>query len=220
MTSAERSDRIPILIELGRLPDELLSSRVAPSWPVVLPEILARQQAFAGLPQTFFTNALASPLPAMFDGLDEVASAQARLRLSESLVELSRLCPNHAVVLTTRPGPLAETESVLRTRFRVCQLKSFTAENIQAYFDLWYSRDASLSPGPPKAEAHTLFSRIQSNPRLAELAKTPLLATILFLICARGASAGAKSAALRPLLPDADEVAEYSRDRTGTSSDD
>ena len=183
VTSVERGGRIPILIELGRLPDEISSGRVSPSWPAVLPEMLARQQAFAGIPQTFFADALASrDCLLLFDGLDEVASAQARLRISESLVELSRVYPNHRVILTTRPGPLAETETVLRTRFRVCQVKPFTSENVQAYFERWYSRDANLTAGQSKTEAQALFSRIQSNPRLADLSGTPLLATILFLI--------------------------------------
>ena len=55
-------------------------------------------------------------------------------------------------------------------------------EEIRKFFCFWYSLDKGLTVEAQQAEANVLFEDLQKNPGVLELARTPLLATIILLI--------------------------------------
>ncbi len=178
-------DRLPILVELGRLPDRYLNPEggEVPNWLQFLPEYLTAQIAFTNTPPQLLTQALTDGrCLLLFDGLDEVADRQARTRLARSLVELARLSPGNRVIIGSRPTGVSESKGVLHPQFQRCQIQRFTSEDVLRFFRFWYSLDRSLTPQQQQEAADTLYTRVQATPAILQLASTPLLSTILVLI--------------------------------------
>ena len=179
------ADRLPVLVELGRLPDRYLKPEggETPNWIQFLPEYLTAQIAFTNTPPQLLTRALADGrCLLLFDGLDEVADRQARTRLARSLVELARLFPGNRVIIGSRPAGVSESEGALRPQFQRCQIERFTPEDVQRFFHFWYDLDRGLTPEQRRDDADTLYARVQATPAIFQLATTPLLSTILVLI--------------------------------------
>ena len=178
-------NRLPVLVELGRLPDHYLKPEggETPNWIQFLPEYLTTEMAFTNTPPQLLTRALADGrCLLLFDGLDEVADRQARSRLARSLVELARLFPGNRVIIGSRPAGVSESEGALRPQFQRCQIERFTPEDVQRFFRFWYALDRGLTPEQQRDAADTLYARVQATPATLQLATTPLLSTILVLI--------------------------------------
>ncbi len=178
-------DRLPVYVELGRLPDAYLRGEggKTPNWKELLPELIAEQQAFEPTAGPAVARALADgQCLVLCDGLDEVADRTARARIAGSLAEFGRLSAGNRVAIGSRPAGIADAESALRPGFQRCQIERFTPDDVQRFFRFWYGLDANLTPDQQAAEADALHSRVQANPGIAKLAATPLLATILLLI--------------------------------------
>ena len=179
------ANRLPVLVELGRLPDHYLKPEggETPNWIQFLPEYLTTEMAFTNTPPQLLTRALADGrCLLLFDGLDEVADRQARSRLARSLVELARLFPGNRVIIGSRPAGVSEGEGALRPQFQRCQIERFTPEDVQRFFRFWYALDRGLTPEQQRDAADTLYARVQATPATLQLATTPLLPTILVLI--------------------------------------
>ena len=183
--SSADSDRLPVQVELGRLPDCYVKPEggETPNWIQFLPEYLPSQIAFTNTPPQLLTQALADGrCLLLFDGLDEVADRQARARLARSLVELARLSPGNRVIIGSRPAGVSESEGTLRPQFQRCQIERFTPEDVQRFFRFWYALDRGLTPEQQRDDADALYARVQATPATLQLATTPLLSTILVLI--------------------------------------
>jgi predicted NACHT family NTPase len=180
------SDRLPVLVELGRLPDRYLRPEggETPNWIQLLPEYLMAQPAFTTIPRQLLIQALDDGrCLLLFDGLDEVADRQARTRLARSLAELVRLLPpSNRVIIGSRPAGVSESEGALRLQFQRCLIERFTSEDVQRFFRFWYALDRRLTPEQQREAADALTARVQALPATLQLASTPLLATILVLI--------------------------------------
>jgi len=179
------ADRLPVLVELGRLPDRYVKPEggEAPNWIQFLPEYLPAQMALTNTPPQLLTRALADGrCLLLFDGLDEVADRQARTRLARSLTELARLSPGNRVIIGSRPAGMSESEGALHPNFQRCQIERFTPEDVQRFFHFWYALDSDLTPEQQRDDADALFARVQATPMILQLATTPLLSTILVLI--------------------------------------
>ena len=183
------ADLLPVLVELGRLPEQYLKpdAREMPNWLAFLPEeirrqLWLRQVSVDDIPPELFQNALSEGrCLLMFDGLDEVAAGAIRRSLAESLSEFGRLCPKIRIVIASRPAGVSEAESVL-SQFQRCQIKRLTPPEVKAFFGTWYELDAGLPVTDRQAAADHLFEQLQANPGAQSLATTPLLATMLLLI--------------------------------------
>lgn len=180
------ADLLPILLELGHLPDTYLKdeSRLLPDWQLLLPEEIIKQAWFRGIPPELFQQALKEGrCLLLFDGLDEVANRQARTRLAQSLAQVPGHFPGNRVVVGTRPAGLTgETEGALRPTFQRCLIQRFTPEDLQRFFRFWYALDPTLPSKAQQHEADALYERIKAASGTLSLAETPLLATLLLLI--------------------------------------
>jgi HEAT repeat protein/energy-coupling factor transporter ATP-binding protein EcfA2 len=179
------ADRLPVLVELGRLPNHYLKpeSRQVLNWRQFLPEYITTQLAFANTPPQLLDRALIDGrCLLLFDGLDEVADRQVRIRLAGWLAELALLLPGNRVVIGSRPAGVSTSEGALLPRFRRCQIERFTSEDVRRFFRFWYALDRSLTPTQQREAADGLMARVQNIPATRQLASTPLLATILLLL--------------------------------------
>jgi energy-coupling factor transporter ATP-binding protein EcfA2 len=195
-------DRLPILVELGQLPARYLSPQSGDpiQWMTFLPTHLAEQDYL--YKEQDYLHKLTPDLVngliwqalqqgrclLLFDGLDEVADPYIRERLARSLVTLASLHPNNRIVIGSRPGGLSgpngpsEIEAgLLQSRFHRCEIERFTPEDIRKFFLTWYELDITLSPMQQR-RALTLFTHVQAQPDLVQLAMTPLFCVMLLLI--------------------------------------
>lgn len=183
------ADRLPILIELGRLPDAYLTgdSHLLPDWQTLLPEEIIKQARFRSTPPELLQEALrAGRCLLLFDGLDEIANRQARARLAQSLTQVPSLSPGNRVVVGSRPAGLTgESDGALRPSFQRCQIQRFTLEDLQRFLRFWYALDPTLPSDAWRREADALYEKIKAAPGTLSLAGTPLLATLLLLIWRR-----------------------------------
>jgi hypothetical protein len=151
------------------------------------PQHIADLQEVHGTPPALIEKALADGRGLLlFDGLDEIADPRARVRVVRSLVELSVQSPGNTIVIGSRPGGVGNTESMLRPRFQRCDISQFTQEDVRRFFQSWYALDSTLTPVQQMAEAAALYRRVDDIPRGMDLARTPLLSTILLRIWSRG----------------------------------
>lgn len=177
-------DRLPVYVELGKLPDEYLQGEGGnePKWTELLPHLISRQEGFDEQAAAVVQRSLSDGrCLVLCDGLDEVVDQTARRRIAASLREFGRLCSGNRVIVSGRPAGLVEVDSAFAS-FQRCRIKPFSPEQVQAFFRFWYSLDPSLSPEEQIAGADNLFHEVQNRPTVAELATTPLLATIILLI--------------------------------------
>jgi HEAT repeat protein len=178
------TDRLPLLVELGRLPEAYLqaNSRETPNWKVFLPEHLTKQPAFDDIPAAFLEQALAQGRCLLLcDGLDEIADLSARRRIADSLADYARSSANR-LVLSSRPAGVSGSEGALGSRFQRLTIQRFAPEDVRRFFGFWYDLDPDFLPEKQSQQADALFAKVEAAPKTLELATTPLLATLLLLI--------------------------------------
>lgn len=181
------ADRLPLLVELGRLPEAYLqaNSRETPNWKVFLPEYLTKQPTFDNIPAALLEQALAAGRCLLLcDGLDEIADLSARRRLADSLAEYTRSSHNR-LVLSSRPAGVSGSEGALGARFQRLTIQRFTPEDVRRFFGFLYAQDLELTRSEQASETDALFRAVEGAPKTLELATTPLLATLLFLVWRR-----------------------------------
>ncbi|PPK69889.1 NACHT domain-containing protein [Actinokineospora auranticolor] len=135
----------------------------------------------------------------MFDGLDEVARSEDRVRVSAWVDSQVRQYPGNDFVLTSRPlgyldGPVDGA--------KVLQVRPFTADQVRAFVHGWYA--ALIQPGDGEtasqararadADATDLLSRLDAAPSLTDLTVNPLLLTMIATVHRfRGALPGSRA---------------------------
>lgn len=178
------ADRLPLLVELGRLPERYLQAegRETPNWETFLPEHITAQASFHGIPPALLAMELAEGRCLLLcDGLDEIADLAARRRMADSLAEYARGSANR-LVLSSRPAGVSGSEGALGGRFQRISIQRFAPDDVQRFFRFWYALDEDLEPDEQMRQADALFDRVKTAPKTLELAGTPLLATLLLLI--------------------------------------
>ncbi len=119
----------------------------------------------------------------LLDGLDEVPEAHTwRLRLKDAVEQFARDFPHCRILVTTRPYAYQNPQAHL-TGFEIRTLASFSEEQIKAFIPRWYAhvgaKDPALGPDNAARYAEQLSHAIEHNPRLAALAPSPLLLTLM-----------------------------------------
>ncbi|MEW5989298.1 MAG: NACHT domain-containing protein, partial [Chloroflexota bacterium] len=129
----------------------------------------------------------------LLDGLDEVDKAsQVRQALKTNVELFARNFPKVRVVVTSRPYAYGSGWEL--SGFQVTRLLPFSDEQIQAFIEQWYTvmgqQDGTLGPERAKTYREGLLRQVKNNRNLRELARHPLLLTMMVYIH-RGREGGA-----------------------------
>jgi len=118
----------------------------------------------------------------LLDGLDEVPDAnQQREQLKSAIIDFVDTYTNCRVLITSRTYAYQKPEWRL-PNFTVAVLAPFSAGQIHAFIEQWYTEDATvhhLNTDQSKGRTDALKHAIMSNPRLYDLAERPLLLTLM-----------------------------------------
>jgi energy-coupling factor transporter ATP-binding protein EcfA2 len=174
---------VPILLELRRFSKRFHRLSEQPTAFDLAEEISAfvgDDPRFHGVSADWMRQTLAQqPCLLLIDGLDEIADQMTRQRLLEA-VEAFVQIPIYAQVrclLTTRPHGFQDVS--LGAKFQKTEVQAFTSDDIAAFIRHWYE---TAYAEEYQAEASELITAIREQDRVTELAKNPLLCTIIAII--------------------------------------
>ena len=184
---------LPVLIPLGRF-GEYLSGLSPQERAGDKSELLLSYlgSLFAGLhlPEDFFRSQLDDDRCLMlWDGLDEVAGEKERAAVAEVLTAFARRYPGCRYVTTCRPEGYRDAARL--PDFYPVEPAPFRPEEIKTFVHLWYQEAARIfrgaKPSGPvtertEEEAEGLIGRIETNLAASEMAKNPLLLTVITLV--------------------------------------
>ena len=151
-------------------------------------EFLYRQagtQLSIALPEGFLEQILeAGQAVLLLDGLDEVGRPEDRAAMRDRVLAFCRAYPRAPLLVTSRiagydEAPLAPDG---REAFAQLQLTAFEDEDLREFVRRWY---AIREPDDPVARDRgiaDLSAAMTAEPRITELARNPMLATLIALI--------------------------------------
>ncbi len=119
----------------------------------------------------------------LLDGIDEVPEANhRRVDLRQAIEAFSRDFPHCRILATSRPYAYQDPEARL-TGFEVRTLMDFNPEQIEIFIGRWYAhvgeKDRAMGPANAERYAGQLRRVVVTHPRIAELARRPLLLTLM-----------------------------------------
>ncbi len=145
----------------------------------------ARTRLQVALPDGFLEQALEGGLAVLvLDGLDEVGSPAEREGLRERLQAFCRLYPNVPVLLTSRVAGYEEAPLPRAGpgAFNHLSLAPFSNDDLERFVSLWY---AVKEPADPQARDRCiadLTAALATGSQVRELARNPMLATLIALV--------------------------------------
>ncbi|NIM15132.1 MAG: NACHT domain-containing protein [Candidatus Aminicenantes bacterium] len=117
----------------------------------------------------------------MFDGLDEVAAearrAEVRQMISTFVTSRSK---ENTVIVTSRIAGYSRAQ-FSTTDYRHFTLEDFNEDEVEKFIHKWYQSQLT-NPEEAKTRADDLKEALERKPRIRELAKNPLLLTIIGII--------------------------------------
>ncbi|HEY9622521.1 MAG TPA: NACHT domain-containing protein, partial [Crinalium sp.] len=175
---------IPVLIYLREVREAIASDQ-----PPELPDLIQRQDLVYKLnppPNWFLTKLKQGKCLVMLDGLDEVADATQRQKVSQWVDQQIKDYPGNTFILTSRPfgyrsAPLAEAGIIL-------EVQPFTLKQMEQFIQNWYlqtevmsrlGKEDATARSAARQQANDLISRIEYVPSLAAMAVNPLLLTMI-----------------------------------------
>lgn len=117
----------------------------------------------------------------LIDGLDEVADDAARRRLVAAIGRFVDAYPSVSVVVTARPAGFRHVAAAMATRFAIYHLDGLSDSAITWICRRWHEIFDGQSPEASE-KGERLAGRVMSTPRVADLARVPLLLTTLLLV--------------------------------------
>ena len=148
-------------------------------------DVIARQFECCGFPDA--RRFVAAQLNAgrglvLFDGLDEVNADQAeRERVIRAIEAFSQEFDQSRIVITCRVA----AEEYHFEKFTYVEMADFEPEQAQAFVRHWFETTQNAETrllGTPEEHAARFFAKFEKNERLRELAKSPLLLTLMLCI--------------------------------------
>jgi formylglycine-generating enzyme required for sulfatase activity len=120
----------------------------------------------------------------LFDGLDEVPNDLGRQRVAGIVRDFVRKYSACRVALTSRPAGLTpDVRNALLKQGKLahCEVRPLALDQMRRFIHAWYH---ALIADPHKAykSADDLVARINANPRVADLAQTPILLTAIAIV--------------------------------------
>ncbi|MDJ0797909.1 MAG: SUMF1/EgtB/PvdO family nonheme iron enzyme [Calothrix sp. MO_167.B12] len=179
---------IPILLYLRDIRN-LIVAEPPPSLPQLIKEHihnLPAPQALTPPPHWIEEQLNTGNLLVMLDGLDEVANESQRQQVSHWVNRQMQIYRQAAFILTSRPhgfrsAPVEQVGTVL-------EVLPFNSEQMQQFIRSWYlqteimsraGRDTPAVRAEAKNNADNLIERIISNRAISDMAKNPLLVTMI-----------------------------------------
>lgn len=154
-------------------------------------------------PENFFADRLkAGRCLILLDGLDEVVDQAARDRVAEKIKRLMRAYPNNRYIVTCRTA--GWEEGLLPSDFTRLIIRDFSESDTQRFVAGWYrairtqevlvrvglseeGRRRALAESERRAdrEAQSLIDALESNLGLSDLARNPLILSLIALVHSR-----------------------------------
>jgi formylglycine-generating enzyme required for sulfatase activity/class 3 adenylate cyclase/energy-coupling factor transporter ATP-binding protein EcfA2 len=119
----------------------------------------------------------------LLDGVDEVPEAnRGRVALKEAIETFARDFPHCRILVTSRPYGYQDPQARF-SDFEVRTLMEFTAGQIRTFIGRWYAhlgdKDRALGRANAERYASQLQRVVETHQRMAELARRPLLLTLM-----------------------------------------
>src|ERR1051325_10557316 len=123
-------------------------------------------------------------LALLLDGLDEIPDSIARRRTADIIRDFVQKYRQCQVALTSRPAGLTidiRNSLVNQGRLAHCEVRPLDQDQIRRFIHAWYK---ALIPNQRESQrqADDLLKRINANPRVAELASSPILLTAIAIV--------------------------------------
>ena len=178
------SDRLlfPILVEIRKLENALnKTSRTDYNILDFLYDSM-RTQYNLTLPNGFFEEYLGSGRALLlFDGLDEVAAEGRRATIQQMISTfVDGYSSSNTVIVTSRIAGYSRAQ-FSTTDYRHFTLEDFDDEEIEEFIKNWY-RSRLANENEADTKAADLKTAFEKKPRIKELARNPLLLTIIGII--------------------------------------
>ena len=172
---------LPLRIELRRLNEE--RRRTSYDFLSFATEVLLKREGIEINPQMFKELLARRCLLLLFDGLDEVATLDERLRLVDEIEHFALCHPGNRVLVTSRPVGY-ELSRISHPLFAHATVQDFSDQQIEQFLFNWYTAVLRLSPIPQREreELDLLLTTLKGNPRLHKLAENPLLLTVMTML--------------------------------------
>ncbi len=179
---------LPIFVPLRRFATYLRSlpiqEQIVGGSPPLLKYLCATVLPYIGEDDWLITNLEAGHVTLLFDGLDEVTDDVVRHRVAGIVRDFIRKYSKCRIVLTTRPAGLtaAVRNTLIRQgRLAFCEVRPLDQEQMSRFIGAWYR---ALNTDHQRAQQLTrdLVKRIEANPRVAELARSPILLTAIAVV--------------------------------------
>jgi hypothetical protein len=173
----------PIFVEIRKL-EHALAGSTEPDYNILefLYDSMSREYGLRLPGGGFFESYLdKGKALLLFDGLDEVAaeSRRAEIRRMISAFITSRH-PGNTVIVTSRIAGYSRAR-FSTTDYHHFTLEDFNQEEIEAFIHRWYHSRLS-NPAEADSKAEDLKEALKKKPPIRELAKNPLLLTIIGII--------------------------------------
>lgn len=134
------------------------------------------------LPDDFLERALKDGRALLLlDGLDEVGSAAERETMRDRVRAFCLNYPRVAALVTSRVAGYDEAP-LPKDVFRHFALRSFDDEGLRQFVHNWYAVQEAEDPLARDRGIADLLAALTSSPQIAELAKNPMLATLIALV--------------------------------------
>jgi len=178
------SDRLlfPILVEIRKFENAL--SKTNRTDYNILDFLYDSMRTYYNLdlPEGFFEKYLAGGRALLlFDGLDEVAAESRRAEIRQMIASfVSRYSAGNTVIVTSRIAGYSRAQ-FSTTDYRHFTLEDFDDEEINAFLKNWY-RSRMANEKEAEIKANDLKDALEKKPRIKELARNPLLLTIIGII--------------------------------------
>jgi predicted NACHT family NTPase len=185
------AERLPLLIELGKLPDRYLRQGEIPSWLHLLPEYLPQTQpSLHDTPPALISTALSDGrCLVLFDGLDEVADLQLRSRIVTSILNFHKIASTNRIVVGSRPAGVTGHELELRNQgFHVYEIEGFNTQDVRRFVEYWLKLDDDLSEAQRSDEIERIIRSLSANETISHLASNPLLTYLLVQVARKDRS--------------------------------
>ncbi|MCX6582713.1 MAG: NACHT domain-containing protein [Candidatus Aminicenantes bacterium] len=134
------------------------------------------------LPEGFFEKYLVSGRALLlFDGLDEVAAESRRAEIRQMIASfVSGYSVGNTVIVTSRIAGYSRAQ-FSTTDYRHFTLEDFDDDEINAFIKNWY-RSRIVNEKEAEIKANDLKAALEKKPRIKELARNPLLLTIIGIV--------------------------------------